>query len=75
MHLLVPFASDTSEACRHVLADLALPHLDELLGLFGGRGQPVMAHMIEAGGLTLDDVREAERRLRELEDQDKGERR
>ena len=48
--------------------------VDELLGLFGGRAQPVMAHMIEAGGLTLEDVREAERRLKELEDQDKGER-
>src|ERR1700761_4968535 len=40
--------------------------IDELLGLFGGRAQPVMAHMIEAGGLPLEDVREAERRLREL---------
>ena len=48
--------------------------VDELLGLFGGRGQPVMAHMIEAGGLTLDDVREAERRLKELEDPEKEER-
>ena len=27
---------------------------------------PVMAHMIEAGNLTLDDVREAERLLQEL---------
>ena len=33
MHLLVPFASDTSEACRHVLADLALPNLERLLAL------------------------------------------
>ena len=31
MHLLVPFASDTSEACRHVLRDLALPNLARLL--------------------------------------------
>ena len=31
MHLLVPFASDTSEACRHVLRDLALPNLRRLL--------------------------------------------
>ena len=31
MHLLVPFASDTSEACRHVLNDLALPNLERLL--------------------------------------------
>ena len=33
MHLLVPFASDTSEACRHVLRDLALPNLARVLAL------------------------------------------
>ena len=33
MHLLVPFAADTSEACRHVLHDLALPNLEHLLAL------------------------------------------
>ena len=33
MHLLVPFASDTSQACRHVLRDLALPNLVRLLAL------------------------------------------
>ena len=41
--------------------------IDEFLGLFGGRAQPVMAHLIETGRLTLDDVREAERLLRELD--------
>jgi BlaI family transcriptional regulator, penicillinase repressor len=41
--------------------------IDELLGLFGGRTQPVMAHLIESGKLTLDDVKEAERTLRSLE--------
>jgi BlaI family penicillinase repressor len=41
--------------------------IDDLLGLFGGRTQPVMAHLIESGKLTLDDVKEAERTLRELE--------
>ena len=35
--------------------------IDELLALFGGRTQPVMAHLIETGKLTLADVREAER--------------
>ena len=30
MHLLVPFASDASPACRHVLGDLALPNLARL---------------------------------------------
>ncbi len=38
MHLLVPFASDTSEACRHVLHDLALPNLERLLGLLAPAG-------------------------------------
>lgn len=40
--------------------------VDEFLGLFGGRMQPVMAHLVETGKLTLDDVQEAERLLREL---------
>jgi predicted transcriptional regulator len=40
--------------------------IDELLGLFGGRTQPVMAHLIETGKLTLDDVQEAERTLQRL---------
>jgi BlaI family penicillinase repressor len=41
--------------------------IDELLGLFGGRTQPVMAHLIESGKLTLEDVREAERALEHIE--------
>lgn len=40
--------------------------IDELLGLFGGRTQPVMAHLIESGKLTLEDVQEAEKALRKL---------
>ena len=40
--------------------------IDDLLGLFGGRTQPVMAHLIESGKLTLDDVQEAEKTLRDL---------
>jgi BlaI family transcriptional regulator, penicillinase repressor len=40
--------------------------IDELLGLFGGRTQPVMSHLIESGKLTLDDVQEAEKTLRKL---------
>jgi BlaI family transcriptional regulator, penicillinase repressor len=40
--------------------------IDELLSVFGGRSQPVMAHLIEAGKLTLDDLREAEKTLRRL---------
>ena len=40
--------------------------IDELLGLFGGRMQPVMAHLVETGKLTLEDVQDAEKRLHEL---------
>ena len=40
--------------------------IDELLGLFGGRTQPVMAHLIESGKLTLNDVQEAEKTLKKL---------
>ena len=34
--------------------------IDNLLGLFGGRAQPVMAHLIESGKLTRKDLKEAE---------------
>ena len=40
--------------------------IDDLLAFFGGRSQPVMAHLIEAGSLTLEDVKEAEATLRRL---------
>jgi BlaI family penicillinase repressor len=45
--------------------------VDDLLALFGGRSQPVMAHLIESGKLTLDDIKEAEKALRKLERKDK----
>lgn len=44
--------------------------IDDLLGLFGGRTQPVMAHLIESGKLTLADVKEAEKMLRRLQRKD-----
>ena len=40
--------------------------VDELLGLFGGKSRPIMAHLVESGTLTLEDVREAERTLLKL---------
>ncbi len=40
--------------------------VDDLLSLFGGRAQPVIAQLIESRKLTLDDLREAERTLRRL---------
>src|SRR5689334_1846192 len=41
--------------------------IDDLLGLFGGRTRPIIAHLIESGSFTLEDVREAEKILREHE--------
>jgi predicted transcriptional regulator len=46
--------------------------VDDLLALFGGRTQPVMAHLIESGKLTLEDVKEAEKALRQLEKKGKS---
>src|SRR4051794_24525834 len=34
--------------------------LDDILGLFGGKAQPMMAQLAEAGKITLDDIRELE---------------
>jgi len=45
--------------------------IDELLNLFGGRTKPVMAHLIESGKLTLDDVKEAEKAIRALARKDR----
>ena len=39
--------------------------LDDFVRLFGGRMQPLMAHLIEAGQLTLEDIQAAEKLLRE----------
>jgi len=41
--------------------------LDEILSFFGGRAQPMMAQLAEAGKLTMEDVRELEKTIRNLE--------
>jgi predicted transcriptional regulator len=46
--------------------------IDDLLAMFGGHTQPVMAHLIESGKLTLDDVKEAEKTLRKLARKEKS---
>jgi predicted transcriptional regulator len=56
-HVFAPVVSRTAAHKRLI---------DDLLSLFGGRTQPVMAHLIETGRLTLDDLREAEATLRRL---------
>jgi len=45
--------------------------IDDLLALFGGRSQPVMAHLIESGRLSLEDVKDAEKALKNLSRKEK----
>jgi len=53
------FAANVSrEAAQRTL-------IDELLSVFGGRSQPIMAHLIDLGKLSLEDVKDAEKMLRE----------
>ena len=54
-HIFEPVVA--REVARHRL-------LDEILSLFGGRAQPMMAQLAEAGKLTLDDVRQLEQTIR-----------
>jgi BlaI family transcriptional regulator, penicillinase repressor len=62
-HIFEPVVSRTAAQRRLV---------DDLLALFGGRTQPVMAHLIESGKLTMADVKEAEKTLRKLQRKDNG---
>ena len=41
--------------------------IEEVLSFFGGRAQPMMAQLAEAGKVTLDDVRELEKTVRRLQ--------
>ena len=56
-HIFEPLVA--RDVARHRL-------LDDILSLFGGRAQPMMAQLAEAGKLTLDDVRELEKTIKEL---------
>ncbi len=47
--------------------------IDDFLAHFGGRTQPVMAHLIESGRLTLKDIKDAELRVKELTRKEKKE--
>ena len=40
--------------------------IDDFLAVFGGETQPIVNHLIEAGKLTLEDVQDAEKMLREM---------
>ena len=46
--------------------------VDELLVMFGGQSRPVVAHLIDAGKLTLEDVEFAEKTLKELKKEAKA---
>src|SRR6266516_4605873 len=56
-HIFEPIVA--RDVARHRL-------LDEILSFFGGRAQPMMAQLAEAGKLTLDDVRELEKTIKKL---------
>jgi BlaI family transcriptional regulator, penicillinase repressor len=62
-HIFEPIMS--RENARHRM-------LDEILSFFGGRAQPMMAQLAEAGKLTLDDVRELEKTIQKLEQEKEG---
>src|SRR6187549_4192219 len=64
-HIFEPIVA--RDVARHRL-------LDEILSFFGGRAQPMMAQLAEAGKLTLDDVRELEKTIKRLNQQHKAER-
>ena len=42
----------------------------DLLGLFGGRIRPIIAHLIESGKVTREDIQEAEKILLDHESKD-----
>ena len=44
--------------------------IDDLLGLFGGRSRPIIAHLIASGSFTREDVRDAEKLLAQHEGKD-----
>jgi BlaI family penicillinase repressor len=62
-HIFEPIIS-RKEAHQRLISDL--------LDLFGGSVQPLMAHLVEAGRLTLEDLRALEAALQKLEKDDRG---
>jgi BlaI family transcriptional regulator, penicillinase repressor len=62
-HIFEPIVA--RDVTRHKL-------LDEILSFFGGRPQPMMAQLAEAGKLTLDDVRELEKTIKRLDAEQKS---
>ena len=46
--------------------------IDDLLDALAGRGKPIMAHLVNAGEVTLADIKEAEQALRKLARKDRA---
>src|SRR6202451_67659 len=46
--------------------------IDDLVALFGGKPLPIMSHLIESGRLTPEEVREAQKALRNLVKREKS---
>jgi predicted transcriptional regulator len=40
--------------------------IDDLVALFGGRRLPILTHLIQSGEFTLEELREAQKALRDL---------
>jgi BlaI family transcriptional regulator, penicillinase repressor len=64
-HIFEPLVA--RDVARHRL-------LDTILSFFGGRPQPMMQQLVEAGKLTLDDVRDLEKAIRKRKTQQETER-
>ena len=64
-HIFEPLVA--RDVARHRL-------LDTILSFFGGRPQPMMQQLVEAGKLTLDDVRDLEKAIRKRKAQQETER-
>lgn len=48
--------------------------IDSLLSMFGGATQPIMAHLIESGKLTLEDLKEAQKIVKKHAQDNKADR-
>ncbi len=62
-HIFEPLVSRSSAQHRMI---------DELVALFGGKSLPVVAHLIDSGKLTPEEVREARKVLRNATRKDKS---
>jgi BlaI family transcriptional regulator, penicillinase repressor len=61
-HIFEPIVA--REVARHRL-------LDEILRFFGGRAQPMMAQLVDAGKLTREDLRELEKAIKQREQRER----